>query len=43
MKNKEPVKATKDISAAIVAKMKEGYSQRKAISVAQIKAKPKKK
>jgi len=41
---KKAIKATKDINAAIVAKMNEGYSLRKAISVAQLKnSKPKKK
>ncbi len=38
---KKSIKATKDLNAAIIAKMNEGYSQRKAISVAQIKPRKK--
>lgn len=37
MKNKSTVKPTKDVNAAILAAMKEGYSQRKAISIAGLK------
>ncbi len=42
MKNKEKpkeIKATDDINSKIIAAMKEGYSQRKAISIAQLKKK----
>jgi hypothetical protein len=37
MKKQNSIKPTKTINTAIVAKMKEGYSQRKAISVAGLK------
>lgn len=36
-KQHNSIKPTKTINAAIVSKMKEGYSQRKAISVAGLK------
>ena len=42
MKKQNCIKSTKTINAAIVAKMKEGYPQRKAISVAGLKNSKKK-
>lgn len=34
---KEPIKPSKDINSEIVKAMKEGYSQRKAVSIAGLK------
>lgn len=42
MKNKTEIKPTKEINSKIVAAMKEGYSQRKAVSIAQLKTTKKK-